>query len=77
MRITVIPEDRWIRRDQQAAYLPDWNFDDDNIHAIQWLDGSGEIEFKGDPRPANEPFTDQSILEPYLNALDDYLQSTP
>lgn len=75
MRITVIPADRWIRRDDEAANLPDWPFNDAAIHAIQWYDTEGEIEYKGRPKPPNEDFTDPSVLEPYLTALDAYLAS--
>jgi hypothetical protein len=73
MRITVIPSDRWIRRDNDAANLPDWSFDDAAIHAIQWYDTEGEIEYAGRPKPSNEVFTDVARLEPYLAALDTYL----
>jgi len=71
MRVTIIPEDKWIRRDDTSAKLPEWNFDDSNIHAIQWYEDHGEIEWKNPQR--NESITDDSILQPYLNALDQYL----
>jgi hypothetical protein len=74
MRVTVIPADRWIRRDDVSANLPDWTFDDAPIHAIQWYESEGEIEYVGRPKPPNEPFTDPAILQPYLDALDEYLQ---
>jgi hypothetical protein len=74
MRVTIIPEDRWIRRDDAAANLPEWSFDDAGIHAIQWYGEEGEIEHQGRPQPPNEPFTDPSILDPYLAALDTYLE---
>jgi hypothetical protein len=77
MRVTVIPEDRWIRRDTDAATLPDWPFDDAAVHAIQWYEDNGEIEFDGAPKPANESFTDASLLTPYLDALDAYLATPP
>lgn len=73
MRVTVIPEDKWIRRDEVAVNLPEWNFEDSNIHAIQWYDTEGEIEWKNPQR--NEITEDVSILQPYLNALDEYLTS--
>ena len=75
MRITVIPADRWIRRDEVAVNLPEWPFEDAHIHAIQWLDSEGEIEYAGQPKPVNEVITDYAILEPYLEALDGYLAS--
>lgn len=73
MRITVIPVDRWIRRDSDTVNLPEWSFDDAHIHAIQWDGDSGEIEFTGKPKPANEEFTDTAVLQPYLDALDQRL----
>lgn len=73
MKATVIPEDKWIRRDDDAAVLEAWPFDDAHIHAIQWENGKGEIELKGDPRPANQAITDDSVLTPYLEALDERL----
>jgi hypothetical protein len=75
MRVTVIPADRWIRRDDEAANLPDWPFDDAAIHAIQWYDTEGEIEYNGRPKPPNEDFTNPAVLQPYLTALDAYLAS--
>jgi hypothetical protein len=73
MRVTVIPEDRWVRRDNDAANLPEWPFDDANIHAIQWYGEDGEIEYKGRPKPPNGAFGDAVILQPYLDALDAFL----
>jgi hypothetical protein len=77
MKITVIPSDRWIRRDNDAANLPTWPFDDADIHAIQWYNDSGEIEFDGTPKPANQLTSDISVVTPYLEALDAYLASVP
>jgi hypothetical protein len=73
MRVTVIPQDHWIRRDTEAANLPDWPFDDATIHAIQWYDTEGEIEYNSRPKSPNEAFADTAILEPYLTALDAHL----
>ena len=75
MRVTVIPADRWIRRDNDSANLPEWSFDDANIHAIQWYGTEGEIEYVGRPKPPNETLTDPTILTPYLEALDGFLNS--
>ncbi len=72
MKVTVIPTDRWIRRDDDAANLTDWPFDDAHIHAIQWYGEEGEIEDTGRPKPSNEAITDAAILQPYLDALDAY-----
>lgn len=72
MRVTIIPEDKWIRRDDQSANLPEWPFEDANIHAIQWYEDYGEIERNGTPKPQNELFTNPTILEPYISALETY-----
>ena len=77
MRITIIPEDRWIRRDNETAILTEWPFSDANIHAIQWDGQAGEIEYKETPPPPNSSFDDVAILAPYLAALDAYLASIP
>jgi hypothetical protein len=77
MKVTVIPEDRWIRRDGTQANLPDWSFDDANVHAIQWDGAKGEIEYNGTPKRRNDSFTSAAILAPYLAALDAYLASIP
>ena len=71
MRVTVIPEDKWIRKDDVSAHLPEWNFNDPDIHAIQWYEDHGEIEWKNPQR--NESITDDSILQPYITALDEYI----
>lgn len=71
MRVTIIPEDKWIRKDEISANLPEWNFDDLDIHAIQWYEDHGEIEWKNPQR--NEFITDDSILQPYLTALEEHL----
>lgn len=77
MKVTIIPEDRWIRRDGTQANLPDWSFDDANIHAIQWDGAKGEIEYSGSPKRRNDSFTSAAIIAPYLAALDAYLASIP
>jgi hypothetical protein len=77
MKVTIIPQDRWIRRDGTQANLPDWSFDDANIHAIQWDGAKGEIEYNGTPKRRNDSFTSATILAPYLAALDTYLASIP
>lgn len=73
MRVTVVPIDRFISRDGEAANLPDWPFDDAAIHAIQWYGEDGEIEYTGRPKPPNKQIDDPAILQPYLQALDAYL----
>jgi hypothetical protein len=71
MRVTIIPEDKWIRKDEVSLKLPEWNFNDSDIHAIQWYEDHGEIEWKNPQR--NESITEDSILQPYITALEEYL----
>lgn len=73
MRVTIVPSDKFIRKDNNFLNLPEWNFNDSNIHAIQWYDTWGEIEYTGNPKPLNELIHEDSILQPYLTALDEYL----
>jgi hypothetical protein len=75
MRVTIIPEDKWIRKDNTSVCLPEWNFNDSNIHAIQWYEDHGEIEWKN-PQ-LNESITEDSILQPYISALEEYLLTLP
>lgn len=75
MRVTIIPEDKWIRRGDDAGHIPEWPFDDANIHAIQWYETVGEIEYSGSPKPLNQSFDDPTILTPYLTALDKHLDN--
>jgi len=73
MRVTVIPSDRFIRRDDDAANLSSWPFNDSNVHAIQWYDTYGEIEYNTTPKPPNLKINAAGVLLPYLEALDEYL----
>lgn len=75
MRVTIVPSDKFIRKDDNFANLSEWNFNDSHIHAIQWYDNWGEVEYTGNPRPLNELIHNDSILQPYLVALDEYLTS--
>ena len=61
-----------MRKDDVAYNLPDWPFDDATIHAIQWYENHGEIERNDTPKPQNETFTDSSVLQPYIEALENY-----
>lgn len=73
MRVTVVPADKWVRRDDVSAHLTDWPFEDSHIHAIQWYEDHGEMEFATRPKQPNEQFADVSVLDPYLDALDAHL----
>ena len=66
MRVTIVPEDRYIQVDGRGL-----NFDfsaDPNIHALQWFDDYGTVEQKtGGSRPATladvQPFIDAWEVE--------------
>lgn len=77
MRVIIVPSDRFIRRDDDAVNLPTWPFDDETIHAIQWYETHGEIEYNGTPKPLNKSINKPDVLLPYLEALDDYLANRP
>ena len=73
MRVTIVPSDKFIRKDSDFVNLSEWNFNDSNIHAIQWYDTWGEVEYTGNPKPLNDLIHEDSILQPYITALDEYL----
>lgn len=82
MRISIIPEDKKIIVDGKTVDLEDdapWDFDDEPIHAIQWRDGRGELEYEDvpgeDPLP-NKIFGDDefdTIVQPYLDYYNSFL----
>jgi hypothetical protein len=69
MRLTVIYDDHYISVDGYGIHFVDnWPFDEENIHAIQWYDDHGELEYKNtDP---NLQFTDYIRVEKYLTHFD-------
>lgn len=46
MKVTIVPEDKTVVVDGVAAIDIDMSGIDENIHAIQWRDNKGEIEWK-------------------------------
>ena len=82
MRISIIPEDKKIIVDGKTVDLEDdapWEFNDETIHAIQWKDGRGELEYEdvpGEEPVANKVFGDDefdSIIKPYLDYFNTFL----
>lgn len=72
MRVSVIPSDKIIIVDGNGITLDDWNFDDDHVHAIQWVHDAGHIELKtNDP---NIEINDVSFVQPYI---DKYMEIIP
>lgn len=82
MRISIIPEDKKIIVDGKTIDLEDdapWDFDDETIHAIQWRDNRGELEYEDvigeDPVP-NKIFGEDefdTIVQPYLDYFNSFL----
>jgi translation elongation factor P/translation initiation factor 5A len=65
MRVTIVPDDSCIIVDGEALQF---SFAaDSNIHAIQWYDTYGTIEYKSGPA---EYFTDQSVVTPFGLAFE-------
>lgn len=82
MRVSIIPEDKKIIVDGKTVDLEDdapWDFDDETIHAIQWKDGRGELEYEDVPGEApapNKVFGDDefdTIVQPYLDYFNSFL----
>lgn len=46
MRLTIIPEDGMVKIDGTAAFGIDMTGIDPAIHAVQWYDTHGEVEWK-------------------------------
>ena len=83
MRVSIIPEDKRIIVDGKTVDLDDndirWEFDDQHIHAIQWKNNKGEIEYEDvdgeDPLP-NKPLGEEdfdTIIKPYIDFFNDLL----
>lgn len=83
MRVSIIPEDKRIIVDGKTVDLDDndirWKFDDEHIHAIQWKNNKGEIEYEDvdgeDPLP-NKTFGEDefdTIVQPYLTFFNQFL----
>lgn len=83
MRVSIIPEDKRIIVDGKTVDLDDndirWEFDDEHIHAIQWKNNKGEIEYEDvdgeDPLP-NKPLGEEdfdTIIKPYIDFFNEFL----
>ena len=75
MRVTVIPEDHWIRCDNKSANIIPWPFEDTHIHAIQWYGEYGEVEYTGIPKPQNSVIASAELITPYVDQLNDFIAS--
>ncbi|WP_257291368.1 hypothetical protein [Endozoicomonas sp. ONNA1] len=61
-RLTIVNDDRLVVVDGYGLSMDTGQ--PENVHAVQWLAGAGEVEFNDGTE--NQPFTD---LEPYLPIL--------
>ena len=57
MRLTIIPSDGAVYKDGISYSRLDLNFIPQDVHALQWYETEGEIEFSGKPKLANEIIT--------------------
>ena len=73
MRVSVIPTDKIIIIDGTGIEIEDWNFDDNHIHAIQWMHDKGHIELK--TTEPNIEINDISFVQPYIDAYTNTLPS--
>jgi hypothetical protein len=60
MRLTIVPEDSLVILDGNSSHRP---LDlstcgiPQDVHALQWYETEGEIEYDGKPKPPNEEIT--------------------
>ena len=67
MRLTVVPSDKIIIKDGKEYNVSDLSYIDSNIHAIQWYDDKGEIEYVDGT--SNLAITD---ITPYNQCVTDW-----
>jgi len=70
MKVSIIPSDKTIIVDGQALTF-DYDIDP-TIHAIQWDEDSGEIEYKDGI--GNEQFTDSTLVDSLISAYEDEVE---
>jgi len=66
MRLTIVPDDKVAIVDGEGYFDVDVSSLDANIHAIQWYDTYGEIEFKDETN--NEKIEDISFCDSVVSA---------
>lgn len=68
MKLTIISDDKTVIIDGVYKYLENLVIDA-NIHAVQWYDTWGEIEYRStrDGKPQNEVIED---ISPFQNIID-------
>jgi hypothetical protein len=58
MKLTIIREDGAVYKDGYSYSRLDLSSVPANVHALQWYETEGEIEFNGRPKPQNEIITE-------------------
>ena len=58
MKLTIIPIDGAVYKDGYSYSGLDLSSVPANVHALQWYETEGEIEFTGRPKPQNETITE-------------------
>jgi hypothetical protein len=58
MKLTIIREDGAVYKDGISYSGLDLSAVPPNVHALQWYETEGEIEFSGRPKPQNEIITE-------------------
>lgn len=66
MKLTIVPDDKVVIVDGEVYFDVDVSSIDANIHAIQWYDTYGEIEFKDGTN--NEKIEDISFCDSVVSA---------
>lgn len=72
MRVTVVPTDKVIIVDGNGITLEEWDFDDNHIHAIQWMHNKGHIELE-----TNEPNIEIDDISEIQKYIDSYMNAIP
>jgi hypothetical protein len=68
MRLTIIPVDSAVYKDGIYFSGLDLAAVPANVHALQWYETEGEVEFNGKPKPQNETISE---LPAWANACVD------
>jgi hypothetical protein len=66
MRFTYVKDDKLVGIDGDFLEIDNSNFDQE-VHAIQWYDTYGEIEFTNYQERNNEIFEDISYIQPLID----------
>ena len=67
MKLTIVTQDLLVVKDNEPHNVADLSYLDSNIHAIQWDDDKGEIEYKDGT--LNKAITD---ISPYNQCVTDW-----